>query len=654
MLASAEGMADSELLHQLQQLVTHLSAVLWLTTPDKREMTYVSPAFEQVYGVHPRELMARPALLFDLIHPDDRELVRAAMPKQAEGNWELRYRIVRTDGVHWLLARAFPVHDREGKLVRIAGITEDITADVEAEDALSRSRRRFEALTEHSGVGMWEIDQNGFTTYLNRAMCAQLEIDGAEDLRGQKYHQFFTAASLDTMRREHAKRGAGTPSSYQVEIVGKRGGVRQVMVNGAPILDEKGELLGLIGTFSDVTEMRQLEQALSQSQKLEAIGQLAAGVAHDFNNLLIPILGYSEMAIETLGEGQVSDDLQAVMQAGQQAKELTTQLLAFARKQALDMRPLVLGAEVTGFAPVLRRMLRENVSLDLLADDNAHAIRADATQIRQVLLNLTSNAQDAMPQGGKLRIRVRHVVFEAQAGATQHSLQGGHSLHPKHGPVPPGAYLELRVTDTGVGMDAATQARIFEPFFTTKPADAGTGLGLAMVYGCIRQHGGQIQCDSKPGAGTTFTLLFPALEGAELSRVSAASLPPLPSKESTILLVEDQEAVRSLVARVLLSEGYQVVQAADGREALERAEHLHGSIGLLVSDVIMPNMGGYELLDRLRVRNNDIRALFLSGYSEDGAATRRRLDAHFLPKPFAVDALKRVVRQVLANTPPAT
>ena len=624
---------EAEQLHHLQQLVQHVDAVLWLTTPETGAMTYISPAFERMYGAPASQLLERPASLYDLVHPDDREPLRRARAEQGKGAWEHRYRIVRSDGVRWLHARSFPVHDHAGRVVRIAGITEDITAKVSADEALARSRLRFEALTEHSGVGMWEIDTAGYTTYINRAMCQQLEIDSPEALRGETYHQFFTPASLETMRREHAKRGSGAPSSYQVEILGRRGGVRQVMVNGAPLLDEKGQVLGLIGTFSDVSEMQRLEQALSQSQKLEAIGQLAAGVAHDFNNLLIPILGYSEMAIDSLGEGAIADDLRAVIQAGQQAKELTTQLLAFARKQTLDMQPLALGSQVRGFLPVLRRMLRENITLELALDDEARLIRADGTQIRQVLLNLTSNAQDAMPEGGKLSIGLRTLVVGAE---------GAHAAPP----VAPGVYLELRVTDSGQGIDAATQARIFEPFFTTKGAEAGTGLGLAMVYGCIRQHGGQIRCTSKLGAGTTFVMLFPVLEHAEPAASPLLSAPPPRGASDMILLVEDQEAVRRLVARVLAGEGYEVVQAADGHEALERASNLGKSVGLLVSDVIMPNMGGYELLSRLRQQNAAIRALFLSGYSDDVGA--REPSAHFLPKPFAVDALKRVVRQVLA------
>ncbi len=627
--------SDSELLLQLQQLVTHVDAVLWLTTPDKREMTYVSPAFERVFGLPASKLQEDPALLYELVHPEDREPLRLARAEQQKGDWEWRYRIARQDGVRWMSARAFPVHDRDGNVVRIAGITEDITDEVQADEALAQSRRRFEALTEHSGVGIWEIDAAGYTTYLNHAMCRQLEIDDAAELRGQTYQQFFTPESLETMRREHAKRSVGASSSYHVEIRGRRGGARQVMVNGAPVLGDKGKVLGLIGTFSDVTEMQRLQHALSQSQKLEAIGQLAAGVAHDFNNLLIPILGYSEMAIQTLGEGTVVDDLRAVLQAGQQAKDLTTQLLAFARKQALDMRPLALGKQVQSFAPVLRRMLRENVTLELTIDDGTRLICADGTQIRQVLLNLTSNAQDAMPDGGKLSIAVRTVVL-----GTDNDLGGD--------PISPGAYVELRVTDSGLGMDAATQARIFEPFFTTKGAEAGTGLGLAMVYGCIRQHGGQIRCASRLGTGTAFTVLFAALDQEELVDTPIASRPPAANTLNTVLLVEDQEAVRRLVARVLASEGYQVVQAADGYEALERVATLGQTIGLLVSDVIMPNMGGYELLGRLRLQNPSIRALFLSGYSEDSTSGRREPDAHFLPKPFAVDALKRLIRQVLA------
>jgi PAS domain S-box-containing protein len=625
-------------LHLLEQLVTHVDAVLWLTTPDKREMTYVSPGLERVFGVTPAELQARPGRLLEVVHPDDRAALRESMAEQGKGPWERRYRILRGGEVRWVWARAFPVHDRNGELSHIAGITEDITDKVRAEAELSSSRQRFEALADHSGVGIWEIDRDGHTVYLNASMRDLLELDEPAQIVGQTFHSFFTPESLETMRREHGKRASGRSSTYQVEIVGQRGGRRHVMVSGAPRVDEHGALLGLIGTFCDMTETRRLEQALSQAQKLEAIGQLAAGVAHDFNNLLIPILGYSEMAIDTVGQGQVAEDLRAVIQAGQQAKELTTQLLAFARKQALDMRPLALSAEVSGFASVLRRMLRENVTLQLELDDDVQLIRADQTQIRQVLMNLVSNAQDAMPSGGKLSIGVRTLVVGSSA--------------PDNATLTPGAYLELSVSDSGTGMDAATQARIFEPFFTTKPAERGTGLGLAMVYGCVHQHGGQVQLRSAPGRGTTFRLFFPVIDATAPSPVLPSLVPPARRVSDTVLLVEDQDAVRKLVARVLRDEGYEVVQAADGNEALLRASEHQRPIGLLVSDVIMPNMGGYELLERLRRAHGDMRALFLSGYSEEAGTRPRELDAHFLPKPFAVAALKRVVRQVLANETP--
>ncbi len=628
--------ASSELLEQLKQLVTHLDAALWLALPDQRELTFVSAGVERIFGVTASELQRRPELLYELIHPDDREAIRAAATQQSQGPWEGRYRVARPDGTRWVRARAFPVHDASGRLTHIAGITEDITPQVRAETELSLSRQRFEALTEHSDVGVWELDRNGYTTYLNRAMRRQLELDDADTLAGQTYHRFFTAASLETMQREHDKRGAGLPSSYQVELLGRRGGRRQVVVNGAPIFSPSGELLGIIGTFSDVSEVRRLEQALGQAQKLEAIGQLAAGVAHDFNNLLVPILGYSELAIEALGDSSIAEDLAAVQQAGQQAKELTSQLLAFARKQALDMRALGLGAQVSGFAPVLRRMLRENVTLDVCIEEGTRMIQADATQIRQVLLNLTSNAQDAMPDGGNLRIGVRTVVLGSEAAHAETTLA-------------PGAYVELSVADSGVGMDAQTQERIFEPFFTTKPAEVGTGLGLAMVYGCVRQHGGRIDCQSVLGGGTTFSLLFPALGTAEEQPSLVPSAPPPHGRREVILLVEDQEAVRRLVARVLTAEGYEVLEAADGREALEQALRRAEPIRLLVSDVIMPHMGGHELLTKLRAKSPDIRALFVSGYPQQAGAASTELDAHFLPKPFAVDAFKRAVRNALAR-----
>jgi signal transduction histidine kinase len=438
------------------------------------------------------------------------------------------------------------------------------------------------------------------------------------------------------MRDEHARRHTGISSSYKVEIVGRRGGRRQAVVYGAAMLGPDGHVEGIIATFSDVTAIGQLEHALGQSQKMEAIGQLAAGVAHDFNNLLVPILGYSEMLIADGPTAAPAEELRAIRAAALHAKELTTQLLIFARKRTLEMRPLAVAEEVRGFATMLRRMLREDIALDLQVPDGVPSIRADVTQIRQILLNLAANAQDAMPRGGTLHVSVQPVVVTGES--------------PRDGDaVAPGPYVELRVQDTGTGMDEATRLRVFEPFFTTKPAGSGTGLGLAMVYGCVRMHGGHIRCESQPGQGTAFVMRFPAVDAGAVVTPRAGA-PTGTRAPAVILVAEDQKPVRALLRRVLEAEGHQVILAEDGVEALARAAGHPGTIDLLVSDVIMPNMGGFELLAALRAERPNIKALFLSGYPGDDEGRLRGQRARFLSKPFQVDVLKQVVGEVLGET----
>jgi len=508
----------SDLLDQFRQLVENVNAVLWLTSVDSQELTYVSPAVERVFGVGAEALRNRFDLLYDVVHPEDREALRQASARQVEGEWQHHFRIRRPDGeLRWILARSSPVRDQSGKVVSIANISEDVTE------------------------------------------CMEREV-----------------------------------------------------------------------------ELRRLQQALDQSQKLEALGQLAAGLAHDFNNLLVPILGYSQIAIETLGEdAPIAEDMRAILQAGSQAKELTQALLAFARKQGHELGPVQLSEEVRSFAAVLRRMLREDIELSLELDEQVKPIRADATGIRQVLLNLASNAQDAMPDGGVLRVRTLSLPPDPEAREPWEGL-GSRS------------FVVLMVEDNGKGMDEKTQAHIFEPFFTTKAQQAGTGLGLAMVYGCVRQHDGQIRCTSRLGEGTRFEMLFPTMEETRTAPKAPLTEPPPGSSRRTILLVEDHKSVRSLLARVLANEGYRVVEAATGREALTYATTATPeSIGLLVTDMVLPDTRGYDLFEQLSEMHSGVRVLYLSGYALDPELARRMPQALFLPKPFAVDQFKRMVRRAL-------
>ncbi|HEX5270886.1 MAG TPA: response regulator [Gemmataceae bacterium] len=395
-----------------------------------------------------------------------------------------------------------------------------------------------------------------------------------------------------------------------------------------------GDRAGCIVLAHDVTERRRLQEHYLQGQKMEAVGRLAGGVAHDFNNLLTVVNGYAAMLVEDLADRPESAaHARAILRAGERAAALTQQLLAFGRKQIVVNRLLDLNAVVHAAAPLIGRIVGDDVRLGLDLRPDLGRVRADPAQLEQVLLTLAVNARDAMPRGGTLTLATR----DAAAG------EGGAE-------VPPGPYVVLTVADTGRGMTPEVRRHLFEPFFTTKEVGQGTGLGLATVYGIVKQASGHIAVESGPGAGTTFRLLLPRAADPE-PQPAPPPAPPAPAAARTVLLADDEDGVRALAREVLASAGYTVLEGADGDEALRRAEGHPGRIDLLVSDVVMPGLGGRELAERLRARDPGLRVLFLSGHTEDEVVRQGVASAtvHFLAKPFSPAALAEKVRDVLGE-----
>jgi PAS domain S-box-containing protein len=402
----------------------------------------------------------------------------------------------------------------------------------------------------------------------------------------------------------------------------------------APIRGASGEFLGFVGVVRDVTREVELEASLRHAHKMEAVGQLAAGVAHDFNNLLTAILGFAELLRPSVrGDPAGSEAVSQIGQAARQAADLTAQLLAFGRKQPVQPEVLDLNDVVREIAGILQRLVREDVELEFALDPHLPCIQADRNQIRQLLLNLVTNARDATPRGGRIEIRTdeRVVSGDTQGAAARK-----------------GRYAMLSVTDTGEGMDAETREHIFEPFFTTKAVGQGTGLGLASVHGIVEQNGGMIEVESAPGRGATFRILLPAT-----TRVVTAPLRSVPKAASvatpgTVLVVEDQDRVRDVIVRVLREAGYRVLEASDGESTLRRVDELQ-AIDVLLTDIVMPKLDGRSLAARLRERWPELRVLFTSGYAEDTDRAWLGSDgnAAFLPKPFTprelLDAVERVV-----------
>jgi PAS domain S-box-containing protein len=403
-----------------------------------------------------------------------------------------------------------------------------------------------------------------------------------------------------------------------------------------PLLAEDGSFSGLMCLALDVTERKHLEDQYRQAQKMEAVGKLAGGVAHDFNNMLTIILGYTQMIRETLRESDPLRELvEQVEQAGKRGAGLTRQLLAFSRKQVLAPVLLDMKALLTNMESMLSRLIGEDVELSIRTAEDLWQVRADAGQVEQVIMNLAVNARDAMPQGGKLTVECDNIELDEQYAAHEPGAQ-------------PGKHVRLAVTDTGCGMDEATMARIFEPFFSTK-GEMGTGLGLATVYGIVRQSGGHITAYSEPGVGTTFKIYLPRDgEDSQIAPSADTSKGGLGGSE-TMLLVEDEEGVRSLARLALQRRGYKVLEAPSGAEALKISERYDGDIQLLATDVVMPQMSGRELADRLLSLRPGIRVLYMSGYTDDAIVRHGLLDARvpFLHKPFTLDALARKVREVL-------
>ena len=405
----------------------------------------------------------------------------------------------------------------------------------------------------------------------------------------------------------------------------------------ALIKDSTGKPTGFRGIFRDVTERLQLEDQLRQAAKMEAIGQLAGGVAHDFNNILTAIIGYSDVLIERMGKDSPhKEKVYQINRAALRAANLTRQLLAFSRKQILDLRPLNVNEVLTNFEKMLKPLIGEDIELMTALDPNLARTMGDSGQIEQILLNLAINARDAMPAGGQLTVETRNVILDEEYARA----------HPE---VHAGPYVMLAVSDTGDGMDSYVLSRAFEPFFTTKGKDRGTGLGLATVYGIVKQHQGHITAYSEVGRGTTFKVYLPIIENAsdQESKITAVQAQLVGTE--TILIVEDEEIVRDLTSEVLQTLGYKILQAGNPEEAA-RVSKLHGGpIHLMLSDVVLPQMDGKRLYKLLAPLFPGMKVLFVSGYAENAIVHHGVLDpgVNFLHKPFTVEALTKMVRKIL-------
>ena len=511
----------------------------------------------------------------------------------------------------------------------------ETTVRKQTEDSLRESERLNRNLVEHLPHRIIVKDRHSTTLFCNSNYARDVGLP-VEEIIGKDAFAFHPPELAEAYHQDDLN-VMSSGESIDVEEVYRVGDddiwVHTVKV---PYRDETGEIIGVIVVFEDITERKELEAKLRQSQRLEGIGQLAGGVAHDFNNLLTVILGHCELMSRALNpRDPLTSNLEEIRQCGNRAAELTRQLLAFSRRQVLQVKVLDLNALVTGVNTMLQRLIGEDVDLQLGLAPNLGHIKADPGQIEQVIVNLVVNARDAMPDGGRLTIETANALLDADYAA-------------QHIAVTPGAYVVLSVTDSGCGMDAATASRIFEPFFTTKPPGKGTGLGLSTAYGIVKQSGGNIWCYSEVGKGTAFKIYLPVVAGGETSLWSKQPAPAVGGSE-TLLLAEDDESVRNLIRQMLTVDGYTVIATANGTEALAEFESRGEEVDLVITDLVMPDTGGRELERRLIEINPDVKILFVSGYAGDAASRRGLVEegATFLAKPFSHDALSRKVRELL-------
>jgi len=505
------------------------------------------------------------------------------------------------------------------------------------EEALRRSEVRFRAIIENVNDMIVILNADGTRRYVSPAMTRILGYSQEELLAGTA-QDLIHPDDWPALREliGQVQRAPGTSVSGQGRSRHKDGSWRILDGVLSNLTDVPG-VEGILVNLRDVTEQSALESELRQAQKMESVGQLAGGVAHDFNNLLTVITGRTDFLLGSSNlDSEQETDLAEIKKASERAAALTRQLLAFSRKQLLQPRVLDLNRIVADVEPMLRRLIGEDIQIRIVAGDRLGNVTADPGQLQQILMNLALNARDAMPSGGVITLQTAN-----------QTIRGGGS--PSSTQVAPGEYVVLQVSDTGTGMDQSTQRRIFEPFFTTKGQGRGTGLGLSTVYGIVKQSEGAISVVSAPGAGTTFSVYFPRTDGFALAQSPEKDAESPLSGTETILLVEDDRAVRNLVERVLESRGYQVLSAAQGADALQFAQDGAGDIDLVLTDIVMPAMSGRELVDALRTTRPEIRVLYMSGYTDDEILRRGLHDPHmsFIQKPFTSENLATQIRKVL-------
>ncbi len=632
-VSTERRLVESEAL--FRDLADNAPMLVWLAGPDGRRAY-----FNRVWLAFTGRSMAEELGdgWAESIHPDDRPDVlagyHAALGRREPVN--LEYRLRRADGAYrWVIDTGIPRVSEDGEFRGYVGSVLDITDRRLAEEARRRAEVQFRRVWERSHDGMRLTDEAGVVRRVNDAYCRIVGLP-REQLEGRPLTVAYAPDQRPLLLADHAGRFATRSDAppYTKDRTLHDG--RKVQLDSSyAFIDPPGQPPLLLSVVRDITAQTALERQFRQAQKMEVVGRLAGGVAHDFNNLLTVINGFNELALELIPPDQpASEMIREARRSGDRATDLTRQLLALSRQQVLSPKVLDLNGVVRDASRMLRRLIGADVALETHLDPGLRAVKADPGQLEQVVMNLAVNARDAMPTGGRLTVETRNADLDGGIGRS-------------------GAFVVLRVTDTGTGMTPEVRERIFDPFFTTKDPGKGTGLGLATVYGIVTQAGGHLAVDTAVGRGTTFEVYLPASDEVQHGSKTYPVLREGVRGSETVLLAEDDEAVRGFARRVLATAGYTVLEAADAEAVASLCKTHPGPVHLLVTDVVMPGLGGRELAARVTAVRPGVRVVYLSGYTPDAVLRHgvEQATAAFLQKPFTPGALTAKVREVLDADP---
>ncbi len=640
-----------------RQLVEQVPAISYIAEPGASgRFHYISPQVEHILGFTPEEWMADDHTWFNVLHPDDAAKTIAAEHRRAGEPYRVEYRTRAKDGGEvWLRDEAVFVRDMETGRLLMRGLLVDITERKRAEEARRESEERYRSFVEQSSEGIFRMEynppvpcslpiaeqlalalKNGFLAECNDALAKMYGRASAQELMGKPLTDFLILQDPVTQQFMENFIRSGYRTTDQESREMDSHGVKKAFRNTMAGMVVDGHWVRTWGISRDVTERMQLEEQLRNAQQLEAIGRLAGGVAHDFNNILSIIMGHGELLLSASGEDErARNGLEQIRRAADRAASLTQQLLAFSRKQVLQPKVLDLNEAVADVQKMLSRVIGEDIELIAQLHPSLVPVKADPGQVEQVLMNLAVNARDAMPHGGKLTMETSNVELDAAAAR---DLE-----------LAPGRYVMLKVIDSGHGMDGGTLSHVFEPFFTTKPMGKGTGLGLATVWGIVKQSGGSILVASEVGLGTAFRIYLPAAEGVTGNRREPIAGENVAGGSETILLAEDEPDLRELARIFLEGYGYKVLEAASAEQAIQVADSFPGVIDLLLTDVIMPGMSGRQLAENLLVKSPQTRVVYMTGYTDDMVVQHKVLEpgVKLLQKPFGRTELALKVRSTL-------